>query len=373
MTGPGQQITETHRPAVESTREHALESIPYLELRAGAQRVAATWGRLGEASIEKEEFVELVAALGHAIAHRASGEDKPLDARLCSPVGRGTLELLRTEVVGWWRTAGMLPSSRDVVTLFAAFEDVRAAMDPDPEQALASRLSGADGLELVVEIAHDLRSPLTSVLFLAETLQRGLSGTVNDVQHRQLGLIYSAALGLSALASDVIELARGGNRLADDEPSPFSLTEILQSVHDIVRPMAEEKGLTVRFLAPEDDHRLGHPQALSRVLLNLTTNALKFTEEGFVEMVVQAKGPTTVEFSVRDTGRGIADAALKTLYLPFRRQTGREGYAFSGTGLGLSLCRKLVSAMGSKLEIQTAPNWGTRFYFELRLSHADQL
>jgi len=235
----------------------------------------------------------------------------------------------------------------------------------------AEQLSSHKGLELVVEVAHDLRSPLTSILFLAETLQRGQSGRVNDLQHRQLGLIYSAALGLSTLASNVMELARGGTRLADDHPAPFSVADVLESVGDIVRPMAEEKGLAVRLLPPVPDHRLGPAQALSRVLLNLTTNAIKFTEEGVVELVAKSQQGDAVEFSVRDTGRGINPDTIETLFMPFR--PGHEGsrLAFSGTGLGLALCRKLVQAMGSELRYETNPDWGTRFYFELGLPPAE--
>ncbi len=147
--------------------------------------------------------------------------------------------------------------------------------------------SEPDGLGLVVGVAHDLRSPLTSILFLADSLQSGLSGEVNDIQRRQLRLIYSAALGLSGMASDVIELARGSDRLADDTVAPLWVTDILESVRDVVRPMAEEKGLTIRLLPPPRDRREGQPFALSRVLLNLTTNALKFTDVGYVEIVAR--------------------------------------------------------------------------------------
>ncbi|MEE9562626.1 MAG: HAMP domain-containing sensor histidine kinase, partial [Thermoanaerobaculia bacterium] len=240
-------------------------------------------------------------------------------------------------------------------------------IEADWSQHLAERLAGPDGLELVVEVAHDLRSPLTSILFLAETLQRGRSGTVTDVQERQLGLIYSAAFGLSAMASDVIELARGGDRLVDLDPIPFSTADILESVRDIVQPIAEEKGLTVRTTSPDDDFRVGHPVALSRVLLNLTTNALKFTDEGFVEVHAVARDDELVEYSVRDTGRGIPPHAMRTLFEPFRRRQQPGNYAFSGAGLGLSICRKLVETMGSELLVDTVLGEGTRFYFSLKL------
>ena len=142
-------------------------------------------------------------------------------------------------------------------------------------------------------------------------------------------------------------------------------------MRDIVQPIAEEKGLTVRLEAPESDFRVGHPVALSRVLLNLTTNALKFTSEGFVEVAGKQLDDTRVEFSVRDTGRGIPSQAMLTLFEPFRRRQKQGEYAFSGAGLGLSICRKLVEAMRSTLRVETAPDFGTRFYFELALPLAD--
>ena len=112
--------------------------------------------------------------------------------------------------------------------------------------------------------------------------------------------------------------------------------------------------------------------ALSRVLLNLTTNALKFTEEGFVELVGRATDRFRVEFSVRDTGKGINPDYLSNLYQPFRRTGGRRGYYLSGTGLGLAICRRLVEAMGSELQVETRPDWGTRFSFEVTLPPTSQ-
>jgi signal transduction histidine kinase len=284
---------------------------------------------------------------------------------------RRLLELIRRELLERIRRDAEPPDSKSILTVLGAIELVHARLEPDWAQHFADRLSGPDGLELVVEVAHDLRSPLTSILFLAETLQRGRSGNINAVQERQLGLIYSAAFGLSSLASDVIELARGGDRLVDLDPIPFSISDILESVRDIVQPIAEEKGLAVRLEAPESDFRVGHPVALSRVLLNLTTNALKFTSEGFVEVAGKQLDDTRVEFSVRDTGRGIPSQAMLTLFEPFRRRQKQGEYAFSGAGLGLSICRKLVEAMRSTLRVETAPDFGTRFYFELALPLAD--
>jgi len=232
---------------------------------------------------------------------------------------------------------------------------------------LASSLTAANGLELVVEMAHDLRSPLTSILFLAESLRGAQSSPVTDAQRRQLGLIYSAALCLCTAANDVLELARGGDRLADREPGPFSMVEVFKSVRDMVQPVAEEKGLPLHLKPARPDWRLGHARPLSRVLLNLTTNALKFTDQGFVELTARALDATRVEFSVRDTGPGIDAAALRALYRPFRKHQSELRHHFSSSGLGLAMCRKLVTAMGSELRVETRAGWGTRFFFQLNL------
>jgi signal transduction histidine kinase len=245
----------------------------------------------------------------------------------------------------------------------------RGRVGPDAARDLGTRGSAGEPADasLLVGIVHDVRSPLTSILFLAETLQRGASGPVTELQHRQLGLIYSAALGLSTLVSDALELARSGTELVDDRPAPLSVTDLLESVRDIVRPMAEEKGLSVRLLGAEPDVRLGHPLALSRALLNLTTNAIKFTERGFVEITALARGPAALEFSVRDSGPGIDPKALAHLYRPLRPSVEPGRLRFSSTGLGLAISQRLVAAMGSELQFETRPGWGTRFFFEVEL------
>ena len=342
-------------------------------LARAVARVRTEWPGQESGSAISEEIESQAALLEEAIRQSAVEADPDISEVTRSPLSRHLVELIRRFYLGEIE----LPTARiqpdESIRLLCAIERVAHSLDPDWAQHFADRLSGPNGLELVVEVAHDIRSPLTSILFLAETLQRGRSGAINEIQERQLGLIYSAAFGLSAMASDVIELARGGDRLVDLDPIPFSVTDILESVRDIVLPIAEEKGLAVRISPPNSDFRIGHPVALSRVLLNLTTNALKFTDEGHVEVLARQSTRTGLEFSVQDTGRGIPPQAMNTLFLPFRRRVKSGDYKFSGAGLGLSICRKLVEAMGSELKVSTSPEAGTRFYFELDLPQASQL
>ncbi|MFN2317422.1 MAG: sensor histidine kinase [Gemmatimonadales bacterium] len=338
-------------------------------LGGAAVRVAGEWGgtlRVDAASVE--EVRRHAAVIEEAVRSRVEGRPTP-PTPPATHLTRRLLQRIHTTLI---EDLGRLTPPADgaaLLQLLGAFDAVARSMEPNWDQHFTDRLSGPDGLELVVEVAHDLRSPLTSILFLAETLQRGRSGPVTPLQERQLGLIYSAAFGLSSVASDVIELARGGDRLVDMEPLPFSVSDILVSVRDIVQPIAEEKGLDVRLVAPEGTIRIGHSVALSRVLLNLTTNALKFSDEGFVEVSASVGEGAAMEFAVRDTGRGIPQEAMEMLFEPFRRRQKERDYAFSGSGLGLSICRKLVEAMGSQMQVRTAPGEGTRFFFTLDLPH----
>jgi signal transduction histidine kinase len=351
--------------------DRAIAPVLWTALRDAVEQVQQDWYKVVEDAASSEEAVAHLASVAGAIREAVAGGGGSAADVPRTVLSRRLLALVRTGFLERVAPPAPAPDAAQLLRLLGAIETVGRQLEPDWAQHLADRLSGPDGLELVVEVAHDLRSPLTSILFLAETLQRARSGPVNPVQERQLGLIYSAAFGLSSMASDVIELARGGDRLVDLDPIPFSIADIFESVRDIVLPIAEEKTLDMRLAAPDTDFRVGHPVALSRVLLNLTTNALKFTNEGYVEVTGREVDAQRVEFSVRDTGRGIPPQSMATLFEPFRRRQRQGEYAFSGSGLGLSICRKLVEAMGSVLEVETAPEFGTRFHFTLDLPFAE--
>ena len=340
-------------------------------LEEATRRVTADWDAVRPDAASEEEVGALAAELARAVVAGLAPEGGgPGIVPARSPLARRLLGLLRRHFVALAQERASTAEAPALLRVLRSFEDLAAELEPAWDQRFTDALSGPDGLELVVEVAHDLRSPLTSILFLAETLQRGRSGAVTPLQERQLGLIYSAAFGLSSVASDVIELARGGDRLVDLEPLPFSVADIFESVRDIVLPIAEEKGLEVRIAVPTRSSRIGHPVALSRVLLNLTTNALKFTDQGYVEMGTAEHDGPSLEFTVRDTGRGIPPSSMAMLFEPFRRRQKDRDYAFSGSGLGLSICRKLVEAMQGELRVETGPS-GTRFSFALDLPEVE--
>jgi two-component system sensor histidine kinase EvgS len=237
----------------------------------------------------------------------------------------------------------------------------------DLTERRSADLAEAWGLDVLVEAAHDMRSPLTSIMFLVDVLRQGRSGPLTEIQERQLSIIYGAAISLSTLVDDAMGLGRDSDRLYDWKPEAFSLAEVMSSVCDLVRPMAEERGVELRVSTIEPDRRLGHHVALYRVLVNLATNALKFTSEGFVEISCRALSRTRVEWSVSDSGRGMDRETLASIDQFLRRRQLPRQRGLVSAGLGMAICRRLLDKMGSELTIDTQYGQGTRFYFKVDL------
>ena len=335
-------------------------------LDAASATMAARFAHVARGRARKlEAAVDWLRDAVHGVAEHGHVESLP-QAEV--PFHRMLFQL-RSEFLLAVQSVEHRRDAQEIVRVLLALEEVQRAIDQSSrsDRDLADELLGLHGRNLVVQIAHDMRSPLTSILFLVNTLRTGQSGPVSPVQERQLDLIYGSAFGLSALVNDVVELSQSSERMLEYEPIPFSISEMLHALRDVLQPIAEEKQLELRLERPVGDARLGYPAALSRVLLNLATNALKFTEHGYVAIAVRELGSTRVEVSVEDTGYGVPDEVLDALFPVGGVRRRRTPSGFVGTGLGLGISRELVSAMGSTLLVDRERERGSRFWFELEL------
>jgi signal transduction histidine kinase len=338
-------------------------SVVWQALTRAVDRAAGTLANSNET-----EATELRRQLGDLVARLwlQSTAGSPPGLSTQADVPPAWVAALRIAFVQQLAAEPRAPEGRELVRVLSTLETLGQINVPSRTQ-FTQQLSSPDALRAVVEMAHDMRSPLGSILFLVDTIRRGQSGGVNPVQERQLGLIYGAALGLSTLASDVVD-AINGDRLVDGRSIPFSISEVMLNVCAIVRPLGEEKGLVLRTTFPQVDGRLGYPSALSRVLLNLTSNAVRYTERGSVSVGCTELTQTRVEFWIEDTGRGIPDSVLAMLFDGFRPAA--AGMRFSSAGLGLAICRNLLEKMASSLQVKTEIEQGTRFSFEIELPPA---
>jgi signal transduction histidine kinase len=339
-----------------------ISSYVWQALHSAANKAAE---RLASGTDSVERVRTELDFVAQAVYRRATDGNGPAETSGIS-FSRDLVDNLRTEFLS------LLNEDRtnfidadEVLAVLSAMEEFANAADRASSGVFEERLASSDALRAVLEVAHDMRSPLSAILFLVETMRAGRSGSINHVQEQQLGLIYGAAFGLSNLASDIIEAARG-NLLHEVRDRPFSMSEMLDEVASIVAPMAEEKGLKLAITYPTLDTRVGHAAAIHRVMLNLTSNALKYTDKGTVAIgCTEMMEDTQMEFWVQDTGRGIPEKVLDMLFAGFR--PGSVGIRFSSAGLGLAICKTLLERMQSTLRVDTASEKGTRFSFTLDL------
>ena len=377
MSTTGATPDLTRSPADAPRTEPASADPSEEGIRTAAAKLATTLeGREDIPScgdLGPHDLLEL--AVADLLSRLAGGEGLRLGSPEEAPARLRLLQLLQSELIHVWRRLSARPPSRDeILRVLSEIDQTIVSLEPHGRDRIEAMVEAESPLTMVIQLAHDIRSPLTSVLFLAELLQRGRSGEVNETQQRQLGVIYSAAFALVSVANDVIELARGGGTsLTSEDPAPFSLAESLGTIREMLQPMAEDKGIEFRVVTPRDDRRVGHQAAISRALLNLTTNALKFTEEGYVEIAAESSGWEHIRFSVTDTGRGMSPEAERNLFQPFQKSERRKGVFFSGSGLGLSIVRRIVRDLGGVLTYETRPQEGTRFEFTVRMPSASDL
>lgn len=220
--------------------------------------------------------------------------------------------------------------------------------------------------ELMAQVMHDFRSPLTSVFFLADALYSGLSGELTEGQKHQIGLMFTGALSLLTLVDNVLSsrnLETGEFQL---ESVPFSVHALSEEVERIARPLADQTELTLRFELDCEGARVGDQEVLRRILLNLINNAITYTDEGSVVVRFDDKGNDLL-IQVEDTGPGIDEKQLEDLFVAFRRSTDRRfgQRRFSGAGLGLSICHRLACLAGGNIWVESEVGSGSSFWVQL--------
>jgi signal transduction histidine kinase len=335
----------------------ASSLIRALEMAADRTATAIALGTKQTHHDVRERLNEVVSWLVGSLTNKIQ-----LSAPIPPVIAREYVSTLKVNFLAVLESTADL-NANEVVRTLIKLDEAEDAWRRTDRGKFISRLTGADCADAVVAIAHDIRSPLCSILLLVDALRRAERSSPNAIRERQLGLIYGAAFGLSTTVSNLIGAARGDG-LVQGEPLPFSVSETMHAVSAIVQPMCEEKGIPLGIEFPENDVRIGHAAAIQQSLLNLASNALRYTDAGSVAMGCSELSPDRVEFWVEDTGPGVPDEVLERLCYGFPPEGVK--LRFSSAGLGLAIVRTLVEAMGGTLQVDTGAE-GTRFSFVLVL------
>lgn len=233
--------------------------------------------------------------------------------------------------------------------------------------AAMEKAQAADQIKsaFLATMSHELRTPLNSIIGFTGILLMGIVGPLNDEQKKQLGMVRRSSQHLLALINDVLDISKieaGQLQLAHEK---IDLRQIIEKVEQSARPLADGKGLELGFeIAPEMESIMGDPRRVEQILLNLISNAVKFTEKGSVRIVCAA-AEDGVTVKVIDTGIGIKAEDLETLFKSFRQIDSGISRKYDGTGLGLSISKRLVELMGGKIWVDSAWGSGSTFGFSL--------
>lgn len=232
----------------------------------------------------------------------------------------------------------------------------------------ADRLKSA----FLATMSHELRTPLNSIIGFTGILLRELPGPINAEQRKQLEMVRGSSRHLLALINDVLDISKIEAGQLEVRREPFDLAASIERAVGAVRPLAEKKGLALEASVPAGiGQMVGDSRRVEQVLLNLLTNAVKFTDRGRVSLEVAADHDR-VRMTVRDTGVGIRSADLAQLFQPFRQVGSGLARSHEGTGLGLAICRRLAGLMQGEVSAESEWGSGSAFSFALPRGWSDR-
>jgi signal transduction histidine kinase len=211
-------------------------------------------------------------------------------------------------------------------------------------------------------MSHELRTPLNSIIGFSDLMLSGLTGPLNDEQTKQLSMVQSSGRHLLSLVSQILDLARIEAQAIEVQLSEFDVRDLVNTVVGSSRVLAEERGLTLTAELPHDAVIITSDAAkLHQILLNLVGNAVKFTDEGSVEIRVGADDLSVVTLAVTDTGSGISSGEILRIMDQFYQAPRPDGDRPDGVGLGLAIASRLAELLGGRIDVSSQPGVGSTF------------
>ena len=249
--------------------------------------------------------------------------------------------------------------------LFAEIKDKNAALE---------RVNHLKS-QFLATVTHELRTPLHSIISYGALILEGfLDGELTQEQEEHIQFMVGRAEDLSRLVDEMLDLSKIEADRLEVKVEPLALEPCLKEVVAQLRPMANDRELYLNIEVPDPlPMALGDSHRIRQIAINLVSNALKFTEKGGVTIrCLPLDSYDMLRISVQDTGIGISPAALDYIFEAFRQADGSTTRRFGGTGLGLTIAKKLIELQGGEVAVESIPGQGSTFSFTLPLAPLDQ-
>ncbi|MGA8709353.1 MAG: ATP-binding protein [Steroidobacteraceae bacterium] len=254
-------------------------------------------------------------------------------------------------------------TNRGVVALYAELDDKAQQL----RQALELKS------RFLSYMSHEFRTPLTSITSLTNILLSRLDGPLTAEQERQVTFVRGSVLELSEMVDDLLDLAKVEAGRITISPEWFEMVDLFSALRGMFKPILGGSSVALIFEEPKGVSRLyTDDKKLSQILRNYISNALKFTSSGEVRVDACATAADEIEFSVTDTGVGIAAEHLPTLFADFVQIDTRLQRRLRGTGLGLSLARKFAELLGGRVGADSELGVGSRFWVAIPANYPGQ-